>query len=135
MRGKYSFIKPHFSFMLDLSATKERISKADNWLRQQIISDTDQYVPKQQGIMAGGVHVEGDEIVYPGPYARFLYMGKVMVGTESRSAWAKKGEAKEVIDKDLTFQSPTAQARWFEVSKAQNEKAWRRGYEKELRKK
>lgn len=129
MSNKYTLIRPHFSFVLDLTATKETIKKADEWLRQQVIADTDPYVPKQQNIMSGGVHIELDDIVYPGPYARFLYMGKVMVGVESRSAWAKKGEMKEVTDKSLTFQSPTAQAMWFEVSKAHHEKEWKRGYE------
>lgn len=135
MSNRYTIIKPHFSFMLDLTETKNQIEKADKWLRQQIIADTDPYVPKQQNIMAGGVRIEQDEIVYPGPYARFLYMGKVMVGVESKSAWAKKGEMKEVIDKDLTFQSPTAQAMWFEVSKSQHENEWKQGYEKVLKSK
>jgi hypothetical protein len=37
------------------------------------------------------------------PYAKFQYYGKVMVGVESRSAWAKKGERKEVTERDLTY--------------------------------
>lgn len=65
----------------------------------------DEYVPASQKILKNTVTIseDGTEIIYQTPYARFQYHGKVMVGKKSRSAWAKKGEEKEVTDKDLTY--------------------------------
>ena len=73
----------------------------------------------------------GDTIVYPGPYARFLYYGKLMVDPDTGSPWAPKGATK-VLDpggRDLDIKKSVhskAQAHWFEASKAQNLPKWRR---------
>ena len=37
------------------------------------------------------------------PYAKYQYYGKVMVGIESGSAYARKGEKKVVINKNLVY--------------------------------
>ena len=50
------------------------------------IQDTVKYVPMRTGsqMLRSGAHlsdrasVEGNKIIYPGPYARYLYEGKVM---------------------------------------------------------
>lgn len=75
--------------------------------------------------------VKDGKIIYPGPYARFLYNGKLMVDPETGSAWAKKGATKTVKDKNLVFSkavNPTPQAHWFEASKALNLDKWLRVY-------
>lgn len=68
-------------------------------------------------------------IIYPGPYSRYLYYGKLMVDPETGSAWAKKGvkKVKASPDKDLVISqatNPQAQSHWFEASKAQNLDKW-----------
>lgn len=57
------------------------------------------------------------------PEGRFLYMGKVMVGIYSRSAWAKKGEKKEVINKNLVYANGR-QSHWFEPAKERHGRQW-----------
>lgn len=53
------------------------------------------------------------------PYARFQAEGKVMIGTHSHSPWARKGERKIVISKNLTYHSGSLRgAHPFERMKA-----------------
>lgn len=67
------------------------------------------------------------QIIYPGPYARYLYYGKLMVDPETGSAWARKGASKVKTDRNLVFNRSVhskAQSHWFEASKAQNKEKW-----------
>jgi hypothetical protein len=64
-------------------------------------AEMDPYVPMQQGVLKNTRIIDVDSVTYNMPYARFQYYGKVMVGEKSRSAYAKLGERKVVIDKDL----------------------------------
>lgn len=98
-------------------------------LAMQVMKDTDKYVPALTGSLTLRTHIEGSTIVYPGPYARFLYYGKVMIYEPTGSTWAPKGEHKVVTGRDLvmnTSMHPLATSHWFEVSKAQNMNKWLR---------
>lgn len=60
-------------------------------------------------------------VEYRTPYARFLYYGKLMVGSESRSSWAKQDEIKVLTSIDLKYNGgPTRGAFWFERMKAES---------------
>lgn len=115
--GRYSVVKPNFDFNFDGNILAEKLNRAQNDLNNQIIADTMDYVPFNQGVLSNSVHVENDdEIVWNVPYARFLYMGKVMVDKRG-STWAEKGAAKHVIDRDLTYSQEAhkeAGSHWFE---------------------
>ena len=67
----------------------------------EVAKHSDPYIPMQQGILKNTRIIGADNITYNSPYARFHYYGKVMVGVKSRSAYAKLGEKKVVVDKDL----------------------------------
>ncbi len=114
---KYSVVKPNFEFHFDGEILSEKLTKAQNDLNNQIIADTVNYVPFSQGILSNSVHVENDdEIVWNTPYARFLYMGKLMVD-ERGSTYARKGGRKHVIDKNLNYSQEAhskAGSHWFE---------------------
>ena len=71
-------------------------------------------------------HVEdhGRRVVFPGPYARFLYGGLVMVDPVTRSPWARPGAKKVVTDRKLTFSQPGATDHWFDAAKAANIDYW-----------
>ena len=108
-----------------VSATK----KAEHAVAVQAAKDTEPYVPMLTGSLKNRTQVKDNTIIYPGPYARYLYYGKLMVDPETGSAWAKKGKTKVVTDKNLVFTKsfhPDAQAEWFEASKAQNLDKWKR---------
>lgn len=64
------------------------------------------FTPFQSGqLIQSGIHgtdVGSGIVRYNAPYARYLYYGKVMVGSNG-SPWAKKGEKKRVTDRNITY--------------------------------
>ena len=103
----------------------DRADKAEVWLANEVLKDTDPFVPMLTGSLSQRSHVEGKSVVYPGPYARYLYYGKVRKGPKYGPKYA--------TDKDLVYTKsvhPNAQSHWFEASKAQNLPKWLRGVKK-----
>lgn len=111
--------------------------RAEHVLAQQVMKDTTPFVPALTGSLTQRTRVVGNEVIYPGPYSRFLYNGKVMVDPATGSAYAPKGGHKVVTDRNLVFNTtmhPQAQSHWFEASKAQNLEKWVRVAEKAVKK-
>lgn len=101
---------------------------AEHTLAAQMAKDTEPYVPALTKSLSNRALVQDDTIIYPGPYARFLYYGKLMIDPNTGSAWAPKGATKVVTGKDLNISTAVhgkAQSHWFEASKAQNLPKWR----------
>lgn len=131
-------------FSVDVSgmdAVKNALAKAcgraENVVAQQVMKDTAPFVPALTGSLTQRTRVVGNEVIYPGPYARFLYYGKVMVDPTTGSTYAPKGGTKMVTDRNLVFNTtmhPQAQAHWFDASKAQNMKKWVRVADKAVKK-
>ena len=112
-------------------------SRAESVLAQQVMKDTTPFVPALTGSLTQRTRVVGDEVIYPGPYARFLYYGKVMVDPATGSTYAPKGGTKVITDRNLVFNRamhPQAQSHWFEASKAQNLEKWVRVADKAVKK-
>lgn len=104
-----------------------RASNAEQVVAEQVRKDTSPYVPFLNGALDRGTKVVGNTVIYPGPYAQFLYYGKVMVDPDTGSAWARQDQRKVVTDRNLVFTKtfhPDAQSHWFEASKAQNKDKW-----------
>lgn len=104
-------------------------SKAEITLATQIQKDTEQFVPKLTGSQLDKTYVDGNMVVYKGPYARYLYYGKVMEGP--------KYGPKHATDKDLVYTQRSGanpQSHWFEASKSQNLDKWLRGVKKQIEK-
>lgn len=122
----------HFTVYTDIDqALAEKLAqagtRAEHVLAEQIRKDTAPYVPMLTGSLNTRTQVVGNTMIYPGPYARFLYYGKVMVDPNTGSTYARAGERKVVTDRNLVFTTdfhPDAQAFWFEASKAQNSEKW-----------
>lgn len=110
-------------------ALARRCTKAEHIVAIQVEKDTSPYTPALTGSLNQRTRVVGNSVVYPGPYARYLYYGKLMVDPDTGSPWAQPGAVKVLTDRDLVFTQsvhPQAQAHWFEASKAQNLDKWRR---------
>ena len=110
--------------------------RAESVLAQQVMKDTIPFVPALTGSLTERTRVVGNEVIYPGPYARFLYYGKVMVDPATGSTYAPKGGHKVTTDRNLVFNTtmhPQAQAHWFDASKAQNMEKWVRVADKAVR--
>lgn len=106
-------------------------SGAEHAVSIQIAKDTEPYVPARAKSLSNRTIVHEGTIIYPGPYARFLYYGKLLIDPDTGSTWAPKGASK-VIDpggRELDIKKKVhskAQSHWFEASKAQNLPKWRR---------
>lgn len=103
--------------------------KAEHIVAIQVQKDTSPYVPFLTGSLDRTTKVDENLVIYPGPYARYLYYGKLMVDSETGSVVSKAGGTKVVTDKNLVFNKAShanAQAHWFEASKAENMNKWLR---------
>ena len=115
----------------------ESCTRAESIVGQQVIKDTAPFVPALTGSLTIRTRLDGNKIIYPGPYARFLYYGKVMVDPQTGSTFAPKGGTKVLTNRDLVFSKamhPQAQSHWFEASKAQKLDKWIRIAEKAVEK-
>lgn len=54
----------------------------------------DPYVPMRQGTLKNTRFIGPDYVEYRGPYAHYQYIGRLMVGSKTGSAWAESGEPK-----------------------------------------
>lgn len=112
-------------------------TRAEHVLAVQVQKDTEPFVPAS-GASAGMYNksqVFGNLIVYPGPYARYLYNGKVMVFKDppylrtinGKEVLSHYGQYKIPISKPLKIKKhhhKDATDHWFEVSKAKNLDKW-----------
>lgn len=81
------------------------------------------YVSRKSGAQEKSIPIASKygsgKIIINVPYAKFQAEGKVMVGVYSRSPWAKRGERKVVINKNLNYHSNSLRgAHPFERMKA-----------------
>lgn len=129
-----------FSVQTDgMDAVKEAVSKvcdrAEHVLAVQVAKDTAPFVPMLTGSLRTRTRVTGNTVVYPGPYARYLYYGKLYVDPLTGSSYARKGVTKvpAVPEKNLIFHRTGTCSHWFEASKAQNMEKWVRVAEKAVK--
>lgn len=118
-----------------LDSLDEASNKAQHTVAVQAEKDTSPYVPALTGSLDMRTQVIDNMIVYPGPYARYLYGGKLMVDPATGSSYAPKGTTKVLTDKNLVFNKAMhsqAQSHWFEASKAQNLEKWLRVAKKDV---
>ena len=115
---------------IDLAKITSRLDKAQETLGNEVMKDTDKF--KLTGSLSGRTRVSNGELVYPGPYARYLYHGKLMVDPKTGSSYARKGSTKTLTGKSINVakSNPMAQTEWFEVSKGLNLEKWKRVFAK-----
>lgn len=114
--------------------------KAEHAIAVRAAKDTERYVPMLTGSLKNRTRVVENEIIYPGPYARYLYYGKVMVDAKTGKGprhyvnnhgedviFFTKGAKLRATERNLVFTTsfhPDAQAHWMEVSEASNKEKW-----------
>lgn len=131
-----------------MEALASACSRAEHTVAVQAKKDTAPFVPMLTGSLNERTRVDGNLIIYPGPYARYLYYGKVMVDENGNGPMHfvdkhgneqikfPKGSKLHATDRNLVFKKtvhPQAQSHWFEASKAQNLDKWMRVAEKEVK--
>lgn len=119
----------------ELAAGIRKASRAaETILATQVLKDVRKLMPARTKSLINRSHVEkGRVVVIPGPYARFLDAGKVMVDPATGSTWAPKYGFKVTTEKDLvisTAVNPWATSHFVDAAFALNEKRWREIAEK-----
>ena len=85
----------------------EERGKVQQFLGKTVADNLKKYVSLKSGTQKDSVNPinGGKQVIINVPYARFQAEGKVMVGVKSRSAYARRGERKVVINKNLKYHS------------------------------
>ena len=119
---------------IDLGRFEKQYCHAQYELDSMIMTSMIPYMPMQTGTfinvtraMSSSIAGSGKVVAAAPPMGRFLYEGETMVGMKSRSAWAKKGEKKEVNGKSLQYSRhahPNATDHWFEKAKERDVDRW-----------
>ena len=136
-----------FEVRVDVSANlaevlAERTGPGKHLLAAQVAKDTEPYVPMLTGSQVARTRVVGDTIIYPGPYANYLYRGKGMVDAATGKGPMRitdkfgnefirfhKGARLVPTNRPLKYTTdfhPLAGPAWCERSKAQNLRKWER---------
>lgn len=97
---------------------------------QNVLRRIIKYMPYKSGMMVKVTVAQTDirkpRIITNMPNAQFLYRGKLMLGDETNSPWARKGETKHVVNKPLHYnktKNPLAGPYWDRRLKAAEGKA------------
>ena len=119
---------------IDLGRIEGNIRKAQFELDSQVMTDMVPYMPMQTGnfiqrtrAMSAAIAGSGKVVAAAPPMGRFLYMGKVMVGVDSHSPFARYGEKKVVTDRDLQYSTaahPKVEKKWFDAAKRDYGSQW-----------
>lgn len=120
---------------IDAAKFAQRADRAKETLANEILKDTEQFVPALTGSMSSRARVQGDTIVYPGPYAQFLWNGFVMVDPDTGSPWARPGASKVATGRSLVFTRAMhgqAQSHWMDASKAVNMAKWEKTFKEAI---
>lgn len=123
-------IKPDISKITDACEAAEKI------VAVQVMKDTRPYVPALTMSLNQRTRVVGHTIIYPGPYARYLYMGKRMVNAVTGKGPMKipevgyryrKGTKLKATEQPLHYTTSVhakAGANWAERSLKDNKQKW-----------
>ena len=137
---------------IQINISMERLEKnceaAQWWLGEQVLQGCRALMPLLTGSLQQRSRVEdgGRRVVFPGPYARYLYMGRVMVDSVTGKGPRKipigpgeyvlrfrKGAKLKPTGRRLTYSNPEAVDHWFDEAKARNLPHWLRGVENIIR--
>ena len=132
---------------IDLGRIEENIRKAQFALDSQVMTDMVPYMPMQTGnfitrtrAMSAAIAGSGKVVAAAPPMGRYLYMGKVMVDSETGKGPMRievspgeyifrfrKGAKLVATDRDLKFSkaaNPKVQKQWFDAAKRDHGKEW-----------
>lgn len=140
VKSRTTQLSKNIRFSFDGKEMEYRLQEGHIALQAAMASSFDARMPMRDNILRDATRARnaamlGTEYVYAAagtPYGRFQYYGRVMVGVESRSPYANKGEKKETTDRPLRYSRPEATAEWAEAAAREDMKAWRDAVERAL---
>lgn len=121
-----SYVDGSVKVELTLDKYSNLFKEAQRWLGDRVLEDCKPYMPHRTGSLQqrSSVVNGGKKVIFPGPYGRFLYGGKVMIDPDTGSPFARAGVKKILMDTPLTYSNPQATDHWFETAKAKNQDYW-----------
>ena len=127
-----TYVGDGFRVDIKLSRFSRQFAEAQWWLGEQVLAGCKPFMPYQTGNLIQRSYTEknGARVVFPGPYARFQYFGKVMVDPVTGSPWARKGAKKVLTERPLKYSQPQATDHWFEEAKKRYGDSWIEGAKK-----
>lgn len=123
---KVSYVSANFRCEISLDRFSKQFAEAQQWLGDRVLEDCRAVMPHLTGSLQQRSHTEdgGKKVIFPGPYGRFQYGGKVMVDPVTGSPWARKGARKVLTDRPLQYSNPQVTDHWFDTAKARNGDYW-----------
>lgn len=124
---------------INIGKFEARVERANHALANEVMKDTDKFVPFLTGTLKNSARVDGDTITYPGPYAHYQWEGIVYVDPKTGAAgiptktgfFSRPGVTKVPSGRKLAYHKQ-GQDHWIEPSKAANMDKWERFYAKEI---
>lgn len=120
--------------MLNTNRIERNIREAQKLLNEQVVADSDPFVPFQQGALRGNViypdGIYGGLIEYNTLYAHYQYYGEVygpnipIRDSEGNIVGWYSPPSKQPTGKDLTYHTPGTSDHWFEKAKAEHKDEW-----------
>jgi len=134
-----SIVRSGIEINVDMSRMEEKLNQAQAKLDSAVMTSMERFMPMDTSSLinmtkAASAALVGSGVVVAaaGPYGRFQYGGKVMIGIKSKSAYAKKDEKKTLTQKNLQYSRAGAKANWFDPAKRQDETKWVEVVKKEM---
>lgn len=125
----FSINRSGIDIKLDMDRVSDNFNRSQFDLDSAVMTSMEPLMPKdtEQFInvtkeMSAAMAGSGKVVAAAPPQGRFLYEGKVMVGVNSRSPWAKKYEKKVVTEKKLKYSR--GGPKWFEKAKKKDGNNW-----------
>ncbi len=130
---------------LNFAPLEQRLIIAQQWLGDRVLEDCKSCMPLLTGNLQQRSVTEdnGKKVFFPGPYANYLYRGKVMVDSVTGKGPRKiptgpgefvlrfrKGAKLVPTERPLTYSSPQAVPEWFEHAKKLYLHTWIEGVKK-----
>lgn len=141
---------------IDMGRIERNLNRAQFFLDSQVMTDMVPYMPMQTGnfitrtrAISASLAGTGEVVAAAPLMGRYLYMGKVMVDSETGKGPMKipdgpggayvlrfrKGAKLTVTDRNLQFSAkanPKAQKKWFDAAKRDHGKEWVNVAKKEM---
>lgn len=138
--GKVSYVEGNITVNIDLSEYPHRFKCAQQRLGEMVLESCKPFMPFLTGSLQQRSTVDngGREVVFPGPYGRYQYGGRVMVDSVTGKGPAmihdkygmevglrfRKGAVLVATDRPLTYTRQGAQAEWFQPAKDKDMQMW-----------
>lgn len=144
----FSVVDANMKINVDLKRFENQFANAQFYLDNQVMNDMIPFMPIQTGTFINNTRARsatyagtGKVIAGAPPMGRYLYMGKVMVDSQTgKGAFPikdvdgnitgfrfRKGASLVATERQLTYGNPNATPQWFETAKKTNGHQWIKG--------